>query len=43
MYDDVLINKATRMIERCAARAPEEYQKDPDTFSVILLVRIRPY
>lgn len=30
--DDVLINK-TAIIERCVARAIEEYQKDPDNFA----------
>lgn len=30
--DDVLINKAA-IIERCVARAIEEYQKDPDSFA----------
>lgn len=33
MADDVLINKASS-IERCVARAREEYQKDPSTFAV---------
>lgn len=33
MHDDVLINKAAT-IERCVARALEEYQIDPDTFSI---------
>lgn len=33
MQDDVLINKAA-IIERCVARAIEEYQKDPDSFAV---------
>lgn len=32
MHDDVLINKAAT-IERCVARALEEYQIDPDNFS----------
>ena len=32
MVDDVLINKAAT-IERCVARAREEYAKDPDTFA----------
>ncbi|MBF0620778.1 MAG: DUF86 domain-containing protein [Magnetococcales bacterium] len=32
MVDDVLINKVS-IIERCVARAREEYQKDPDSFS----------
>jgi uncharacterized protein YutE (UPF0331/DUF86 family) len=31
MADDVLINKAA-MIERCVARAREEYARDPATF-----------
>ena len=31
MIDDVLINKAAT-IERCVARAREEYAKDPDSF-----------
>jgi len=31
MVDDVLLNKATT-IERCVARAREEYDRDPDTF-----------
>lgn len=31
MADDVLLNKAAS-IERCVARAREEYAKDPDTF-----------
>lgn len=32
MADDVLINKAAT-IERCVARADEEYRKDPATFA----------
>lgn len=32
MVDDVLINKAAT-IERCVARAREEYEKGPDTFA----------
>ncbi|HEX5277513.1 MAG TPA: DUF86 domain-containing protein [Fluviicoccus sp.] len=32
MADDVLINKAAT-IERCVARAREEYAKDPDSFA----------
>ena len=32
MHDDVLINKAAT-IERCVARALEEYQRDPDSFA----------
>jgi uncharacterized protein YutE (UPF0331/DUF86 family) len=32
MADDVLLNKAAS-IERCVARAREEYAKDPDTFA----------
>ncbi|MBF0462113.1 MAG: DUF86 domain-containing protein [Magnetococcales bacterium] len=32
MVDDVLLNKAAT-IERCVARAREEYAKDPDTFA----------
>ena len=32
MQDDVLINKSA-IIERCVARAIEEYQADPDSFS----------
>lgn len=32
MADDVLINKAATM-ERCVARAREEYQRDPSTFA----------
>ena len=32
MADDVLINKAAT-IERCVARAREEYQRDPATFA----------
>lgn len=32
MADDVLINKAAT-IERCVARAREEYQRDPGTFA----------
>jgi len=32
MVDDVLLNKAAT-IERCVARAREEYHKDPDTFT----------
>ncbi|MBF0416018.1 MAG: DUF86 domain-containing protein [Magnetococcales bacterium] len=32
MVDDVLVNKAAT-IERCVARAREEYGKDPDTFA----------
>lgn len=35
MVDDVLINKASS-IERCVARAREEYDKDPDSFAVDL-------
>jgi len=31
MHDDVLINKAAT-IERCVARAHEEYDRDPATF-----------
>ncbi len=31
MADDVLLNK-TATIERCVARAREEYYRDPDTF-----------
>lgn len=31
MADDVLLNK-TATIERCVARAREEYNRDPDTF-----------
>lgn len=31
MVDDVILNKATT-IERCVARAREEYDRDPDTF-----------
>lgn len=31
MVDDVLLNKATT-IERCVARAREEYDRNPDTF-----------
>lgn len=33
MVDDVLINKAAT-IERCVARAHEEYAKGPDSFAV---------
>lgn len=32
MADDVLVNKAAT-IERCVARAREEYAKDPGTFA----------
>lgn len=32
MVDDVLLNKAAT-IERCVARAREEYEKGPDTFA----------
>lgn len=32
MVDDVLLNKAT-MVERCVARAREEYASDPTTFA----------
>ena len=32
MHDDVLINKAAT-IERCVARAREEYQRDPASFA----------
>jgi uncharacterized protein YutE (UPF0331/DUF86 family) len=32
MVDDVLLNKAAT-IERCVARASEEYRKDPSTFA----------
>ena len=32
MLDDVLLNKAAS-IERCVARAKEEYFADPDTFA----------
>lgn len=32
MADDVLINKAA-VIERCVARAREEYASDPATFA----------
>lgn len=32
MVDDVLLNKAAT-IERCVARATEEYQKDPTSFA----------
>lgn len=32
MFDDVLINKAAT-IERCVARAREEYARDPATFA----------
>ncbi|MDR3412549.1 MAG: DUF86 domain-containing protein [Formivibrio sp.] len=32
MHDDVLVNKAAS-IERCVARAREEYNKDPSTFA----------
>jgi uncharacterized protein YutE (UPF0331/DUF86 family) len=32
MADDVLLNKAAT-IERCVARAREEYASDPDTFA----------
>jgi len=32
MHDDVLINKAAT-IERCVARALEEYQYDPESFA----------
>ena len=32
MHDDVLTNKAVT-IERCVARAREEYQRDPDSFT----------
>lgn len=32
MHDDVLLNKAAT-IERCIARAREEYAKDPSTFA----------
>ncbi len=31
-FDDVLINKAAT-IERCVARARQEFSKDPDTFA----------
>ena len=33
MLDDVLLNKAAT-IERCVARAREEYDRGPDTFAV---------
>ncbi|AZN35070.1 type VII toxin-antitoxin system HepT family RNase toxin [Iodobacter ciconiae] len=33
MADDVLINKAAT-IERCVARAREEYDKDPSSFAI---------
>ena len=32
MQDDVLVNKAAS-VERCVARAREEYQRDPATFA----------
>ncbi len=32
MTDDVILNKAAA-IERCVARAREEYDRDPDTFA----------
>jgi uncharacterized protein YutE (UPF0331/DUF86 family) len=32
MADDVLLNKAAT-IERCVARARDEYRRDPDTFA----------
>ncbi|MEE9397764.1 MAG: DUF86 domain-containing protein [Methylococcales bacterium] len=32
MHDDILINKAAT-IERCVARAHEEYHRDPDSFA----------
>lgn len=32
MADDILLNKAAT-IERCVARAKEEYSSDPDTFA----------
>jgi hypothetical protein len=32
MHDDILINKAAT-IERCVARAREEYQRDPAGFA----------
>ena len=32
MHDDILINKAA-IIERCVARAREEYQHDPSSFA----------
>lgn len=32
MVDDVLLNKAST-IERCVARAREDYLRDPATFS----------
>jgi len=32
MADDVILNKAAT-IERCVARALEEYERDPDTFA----------
>jgi hypothetical protein len=32
MPDDVLINKAA-MVERCVARAREEFERDPTTFT----------
>ncbi|WP_426108925.1 type VII toxin-antitoxin system HepT family RNase toxin [Pseudomonas sp. TWR1-1-4] len=35
MVDDVLIHKASS-IERCVARAREEYDKDPDSFATDL-------
>lgn len=33
MPDDILINKAA-IIERCVARAREEYDRDPGTFAM---------
>lgn len=35
MVDDVLLNKAAT-VERCVARAREEYRKDPSTFATDL-------
>ena len=32
MPDDVLVNKAA-MVERCVARAREEFDRGPDTFA----------
>lgn len=42
MADDVLINKAAT-IERCVARAREEYAANPAGFALTTLARMQPF
>ena len=42
MADDVLLNKAAT-IERAVARAREEYQHDPASFTATIAAKMPPF